>query len=136
MSICDPVSILAVCVGNGQLPVMGEEATLITADGARTAIEMMRMLKFDLLLTGTVLPDMPLLQFVSRVKAAWPWQKWALVAGNLSPREEVIIRTLGVTRIFDQQIEPEALVKLGERLTARREISGTVRTSQAAAQAS
>jgi len=119
MSEQQTASILAVCVDESTATVVSDGESFLTASSARQAIDLLRMLKFDLLITGTPLPDMPVFSFISKIKAAWPWQKWALVASDLSPQDEVIARTLGVIRIFDQHIELEAMAQLGDHVRHR-----------------
>jgi DNA-binding NarL/FixJ family response regulator len=114
MSEQQTVSILAVCVDESTVKSVSGGQSFLSASSARQAIDLLRMLRFDLLITGKHLPDMPVFNFVSKVKSAWPWQKWALVSSDLTSQEEVIVRTLGVLRIFDQDIENEALVRLSE----------------------
>lgn len=112
MSQQQTASILAVCVDESTVKEVSGGESFLSANSARQAIDLLRMLRFDLLITGKDLPDMPVFSFVSKVKSAWPWQKWALVSSDLTATEEVIVRTLGVTRIFDQKVEDEALARL------------------------
>jgi CheY-like chemotaxis protein len=88
-------SVLAVGLRDADRHAAGD---CTVADSARSAIELLRMLRFDLVLTADHLPDMPVWQFVSRMRAAWPWQKWALVSSHLTEFDEVTARTLGVMR--------------------------------------
>lgn len=115
MSEQQSASILAICVDESTAAEVSEGQSYFPATSARQAIDLLRMLKFDLVITGMELPDMPVFRLVSKIKTAWPWQKWALVANELTPQDEVIVRTLGVTRIFHRQIEREVLTRMGDR---------------------
>jgi DNA-binding NarL/FixJ family response regulator len=84
------------------------------ADSAKKALELLRMLRFDLLVTGDRLPDMPVGQFIRRVRVAWPWQKWAMVGSVLSARDEIAARTLGAMAVFDAPADWDALGTLAE----------------------
>jgi len=119
MSSQASASILAVCVDENTANEISGGAGFLTATSGRQAIDLLRMLKFDLLITGTQLPDMNVFGFVSRVKTAWPWQKWAMVARHLNPQDEVVARTLGVVRIFDEEIESEDLFEIARRVQDR-----------------
>ena len=86
------------------------------ANSARGAIELMRMLRFDLVLTSDRLPDMPVWQFVRRFRTAWPWQKWALVSSHLTEQDEIAARTLGVMQIIEGAVDWDAVAYLAETL--------------------
>ena len=80
-------SILTVGLRDADLGDVSRACTV--AETARSAIELLRMLRFDLVVTADHLPDMPVFQFVKRMRAAWPWQKWALVSNRLTIQDEI-----------------------------------------------
>jgi DNA-binding response OmpR family regulator len=83
---------------------------VMTADTGRRAIELLRMLKFDLVVISHPLPDMPAWNLIQRVRMTMPWQKWALVGREISQRDELTARSLGVVGVFDQDSDwPEIL---------------------------
>jgi CheY-like chemotaxis protein len=84
------------------------------ADSGKKALELLRMLHFDLLVTGDHLPDMPVSHLIRRVRAAWPWQKWAMVGSSLTTQDEIVARTLGAVAVFDAPPDWDALGLLAE----------------------
>jgi CheY-like chemotaxis protein len=79
------------------------------ADSGKKALELLRMLHFDLLVTGDHLPDMPVSHLIRRIRAAWPWQKWAMVGSSLTTQDEIVARTLGAVAVFDAPPDWDAL---------------------------
>jgi DNA-binding response OmpR family regulator len=113
----DQASILAVGLGESIPPEYAENCS--TADSARSAIELMRMLRFDLVVTADQLPDMPVWQFVQRVRAVWPWQKWALASSTIDQRDEITARTLGVLCILERPLDWHALFEMATAIHRR-----------------
>jgi DNA-binding response OmpR family regulator len=117
----DQASILAVGLGGDFSSVVPPEyaENCSTADSARSAIELLRMLRFDLVVTADRLPDMPVWKFVQRVRAVWPWQKWALASNTLDQRDEITARTLGVMSILETPVDWQALVEMANSIHQR-----------------
>ena len=124
-------SVLAVGLRDADLSDAPRSCT--SADSARAAIELLRMLRFDLVVTSDRLPDMPVWQFVKRIRAAWPWQKWALVSSRLTEQDEIAARTLGVMQIIEAGVDWDAVGYLAQTL---HEQSGTRRLVVASSVAS
>jgi hypothetical protein len=82
------------------------------ADSGKKALELLRMLRFDLLVTGDRLPDMPIGHFLRRVRVAWPWQKWAMVGSSITAEDEIAARALGAMAVFDAPPDWEVLSSL------------------------
>jgi DNA-binding response OmpR family regulator len=112
----DPEQGSVLAVGLRDADRQGAAGACTVADSARSAIELLRMLRFDLVLTADHLPDMPVWQFVSRMRTAWPWQKWALVSSRLSELDEITARTLGVIQIIEGAIDWDAVGHLATTL--------------------
>lgn len=91
---------------------------LIAATGKR-AIELMRLMQFDLLVVGPNIADMPLWQFVQRVRMTRPWQRWALMSDQLTAQEEVTARSLGVIGIFKEKTDWPELLHVAESIRRR-----------------
>jgi DNA-binding response OmpR family regulator len=91
---------------------------LIAATGRR-AIELMRLMQFDLLVVAPNIADMPLWQFVQRVRMTRPWQRWALATDQLTPQEEVTARSLGVIGIFKEKTDWPELLHVAESIRRR-----------------
>jgi hypothetical protein len=92
----EQAAILAVgMAADGNLP-----AEVLHAATGRRAIELMRLMQFDLLVVGRDISEMSLWQFVQRVRMTRPWQRWALAMDDVTPQEEVTARSLGVIGIF------------------------------------
>jgi DNA-binding NarL/FixJ family response regulator len=94
-----------------------------SAATARGAIELLRMLRFDLVVTADQLPDMPVFTFIRKMRAAWPWQKWALVTNRLTNRDEITARTLGVMSILEGALDWDAVAHLADTLRAQEQIT-------------
>src|SRR3954454_25411112 len=115
----EPGSILAVGLRESELHEGAQGCNI--ADSARGAIELLRMLRFDLVITADPLPDMPVFQFVKRMRAGWPWQKWALVSSKLTDQDEITARTLGVMRIIEGAVDWDAVGHLAGTLHEKAE---------------
>jgi hypothetical protein len=79
----------------------------------------MRLMQFDLLVIGRNIPDMPVWQFIQRVRMTRPWQRWALAVEQLDPQEEVMARSLGVIGIFHDRNDWPDLVHVAESIRRR-----------------
>ena len=119
MNATDEPSVLAVC-----LPELRDYATDAGLDvqyaaSGREAIELLRVLRFDLVLTGQALPDMSAAMLLARVRTAWPWQKSVLVCSELSESQERQARSLGVVSILDGWPSPVTVSSVVESLGRR-----------------
>jgi DNA-binding response OmpR family regulator len=113
------VAVLAVCVNEPPQEIQTEGLTFCSVNSARRAIDMLRMLRFDLLLVGPNVPDISTWEFVRRAKIGWPWQKWALVGERITEQQEITARMMGVTKVFETFPTPEELLELTSALRAR-----------------
>jgi hypothetical protein len=95
-----PPAVLAVCLPSLAEDAGGKDVSVCLAGSAREAFELLRVLRFDLVLVGRNLPDHSLWRFIREVQSVWPWQRWALVASCISEREEREARMLGVAQII------------------------------------
>jgi len=93
-------------------PVASGGVSFFHADSGKKALELLRMLRFDLLVTGDRLPDMPIGHFLRRVRVAWPWQKWAMVGSSITTQDEIAARTLGAMAVFDAPPDWEVISSL------------------------
>jgi CheY-like chemotaxis protein len=84
--------------------------------GGRRAIDMLRMVSFDMLLLGLQLPDMSPWDFLRFLKTAFPHQKWALVGGPITEQQEVTARTFGCTTIFESTPNSSEMLSLTARM--------------------
>jgi len=109
MTQTEQASILV--IGADAMPQNEEFAgEVMTADTGRRAIELLRMLKFDLVVISHPLPDMPAWNLNQRIRMTMPWQKWALVGSEISQRDELMARSLGVVGMFDRDLDwPEVM---------------------------
>jgi len=115
----DQMDVLGVGVKAPQ-PVGGFELVgFCGAAGGRRAIDMLRTLRFDLVLVGSNLPDMNVWDFVRHMRTALPRQRWAWVGGGLSEEQESMVRMFGATTIFDEAPTTEQLLNVTARLRAR-----------------
>lgn len=104
-------SVLAVGVEPETFGFSDEALTIHRANAARSAMEMLRMVDFDLLLVGPDLADGSIWDFVRRARMARPRQRWAMVGSNITEQDEIAARTLGVTCIFDSAPSSDDLLE-------------------------
>lgn len=109
-------AILGVCLENTLDTPMGD---FLHADSAHRALELLRLMRFELLLTGDRLADMPLETFIVRVKRTWPWQRWVLVTGSSDHRQELLARSLGVMAVIDAPLRLDELLEITRNLRPR-----------------
>lgn len=107
----DQVETTVLSVALDDVPEQMGAAAFTSARSARQAIELLRLLRFDLVVVGLRTPDVAAWQFVERMRSGWPGQKWALVAGMLRASEELKARSLGALVVFD---EPPDWLAIGE----------------------
>lgn len=116
----DKPAIMGVCVRDifpSVLP-FGQECCHWATTG-RQALNTLRFWQMDLMLTSLKIPDMTMWELIGKIRNAWPDQKWALVCEDLTKREEVHARTLGVSRIFCETIDFADVCKLAVSLRRR-----------------
>jgi DNA-binding response OmpR family regulator len=112
MIVTEQHSILTVCLpdaGSCDLPMW-------RADSAQEALSILRLSHVDLLLTGLALPDMSPWQFLRRVRASADAPRWALIAAELSPADEIVARSLGAVAVLEQVPDTYDLLALLARV--------------------
>ena len=110
-------------VGCDDVPENG--TSFFSAESGKRALELLRMLRFDLVVTRSELADGPALNLIQKMRTAWPWQKWALVAGDCSVHDEITARTLGVTRIFEADVNWDEVTLLAGSLRRRASVAAS-----------
>jgi CheY-like chemotaxis protein len=94
-------TVLGVCVTPASFNGRSGALEFRAVHSARRAIDMLRLVRCDLLLVNLNLPDMCIWNFLRHVKTNWPQQKWALVGGPLSAQQEIMARMFNVFTIFN-----------------------------------
>ena len=112
----DQVTVLGVCVEEPSLVGRTEGLDFCTVRSGRRAIDMLRMLSFDLVIVGMRIPDIGTWDFVRRVRTGWAWQKWALVGGMLTEQQEITARMFGSVRIYDVMPSSDEVLQLASHL--------------------
>jgi CheY-like chemotaxis protein len=115
----DQIDVLGVGVEAPEQLGQFEAVGFRSAAGGRRAIDMLRMLSFDLVLVSSQLPDMGVWDFLRHLRTALPRQRWAFVGGPISEEQESMIRMYGATTIFDQAPTTQQLLNVTARLRAR-----------------
>src|SRR5258708_2767202 len=64
------------------------------------AIELLTILRFDLLLLSADVPDMSPWELADKVRHFWPWQRWALVAPNATDADFRLAGERGASGVF------------------------------------
>ena len=112
----DQVTVLGVCVDEPYMVGRTEGLDFCTVRSGRRAIDMLRMLSFDLVIVGMRIPDIATWDFVRRVRTGWAWQKWALVGGMMTEQQEITARMFGSVRIFDVMPSSDEVLQLASHL--------------------
>jgi CheY-like chemotaxis protein len=112
----DQVAVLGICVEPPTMVGRSVELNYHAVHNGRRAIDMLRMVSFDMLLIGLKLPDMATWDFLRHLKTAFPHQKWALIGGPITEQEEVKARMFGCTTIFETTPTSSELLTLTARM--------------------
>ncbi len=111
----DQIAVLGICIDPPAESANSAELTYHAAQNARRAVDMLRMVSFDLVLVGAHLPDMSAWDFLIHLKTAFPHQKWALVGGPITEQQEIKARSFGCLTLFDSTPSGADLVSLTTR---------------------
>jgi len=87
------------------------------ASTGREAFELLKVLRFDLLVVSPDLPDMSVWTLVETVKQFWPWQRWALVAPQASDEMVKLAGEQGAIGVFSKF--PSLVQKRGSAVRGR-----------------
>jgi DNA-binding NtrC family response regulator len=112
----DQVAVLGICI---EAPVPTERADELNyhaVQNGRRAIDMLRMVSFDMVLVGLRIPDISTWEFLRHMKTAFPNQKWALVGGPVTEQQEVKARTFGCSTLFETTPTGTELMQLTARM--------------------
>ena len=108
----DQVAILGVCVDEPEQIGKVEGLNFCSVRSGRRAIDMMRMLSFDLVVVGMRIPDLSTWDFLRRIRTGWAWQKWALIGGAITEQQEITARMFGPLKIYDVMPSSDELLQL------------------------
>jgi DNA-binding NarL/FixJ family response regulator len=111
----DQVAVLGICIDPPTASNRTGELNYHAAPNGRRAIDMLRMVSFDVVLVGLKLPDMSAWDFLSHLKTAFPHQKWALVGGPVTEQQEVKARMFGCMTMFESTPTGAELMNLTSR---------------------
>jgi DNA-binding response OmpR family regulator len=92
------VSILG--VGLAEQRDWPEREVMLAGQGSQ-AMELLRLLRFDLVVVDAGLPDGSALSFARTLRRCRPGQRWAMVGSTMTASEEITARTLGVLAVLD-----------------------------------
>ena len=112
----DQVAVLGICVDPPATTGPSEGLNYHAAHNARRAIDMLRMVSFDMVLVGLNMPDMSAWDFLRHLKTAFPNQKWAMIGGPITEKQEVTARMFGCTTLFDTTPTDKELLQLTARM--------------------
>jgi len=119
----DQVAVLGVCVEEPALVGRTEGLDFCSVRSGRRAIDMLRMLSFDLVVVGMRIPDISTWDFVRRVRTGWAWQKWALVGGAITEQQEITARMFGSVKIYDVMPSSDEVLQLASHLREKAALS-------------
>jgi DNA-binding response OmpR family regulator len=112
----DQVTVLGLCVDEPAMVGRTEGLDFCTVRSGRRAIDMLRMLSFDLVIVGMRIPDISTWDFVRRVRTGWAWQKWALVGSAITEQQEITARMFGSVKIYDVMPSSDEVLQLASHL--------------------
>jgi DNA-binding NarL/FixJ family response regulator len=92
---------------------------VVEAADSELAIDLLRVLKFDLVATEAC-QDGSEARLISFLQRAWPGQKWALVAEQTTEAEELAARRQGATAVLDGPEAWKSAMELANRIRAAR----------------
>jgi len=104
--------ILTVCLPDAADAADSADVPLWRAKSAREALSILRLAQIDLMFTALHLPDMSPWQLVRRLRASARSPRWALVASDLSPMQEIEARSLGAAAVLERMPEPQTLLAM------------------------
>ncbi len=119
----DQVTVLGVCVEEPAMVGRTEGLDFCSVRSGRRAIDMLRMLSFDLVVVGMRIPDLSTWDFVRRVRTGWAWQKWALVGGAITEQQEITARMFGSVKIYDVMPSSDEVLQLASHLREKAALS-------------
>ena len=119
----DQVTVLGLCVEEPAMVGRTEGLDFCSVRSGRRAIDMLRMLSFDLVIVGMRIPDITTWDFVRRVRTGWAWQKWALVGGALTEQQEITARMFGSVKIYDVMPSSDEVLQLASHLREKATLS-------------
>jgi len=119
----DQVTVLGLCVEEPAMVGRTEGLDFCSVRSGRRAIDMLRMLSFDLVIVGMRIPDISTWDFVRRVRTGWAWQKWALVGGMLTEQQEITARMFGSVKIYDVMPSSDEVLQLASHLREKAAMS-------------
>jgi DNA-binding NarL/FixJ family response regulator len=115
----DQIQVLTVCVDEPHTGGRFDGASFGEPASGSQAFDLLRRGCFDLVLISTDLSDVSAWNFLGRLGAAHPHQKWALVSPVLTEQQEIAARALGATAIFDSAPTTAELLQVTARLRRR-----------------
>jgi len=119
----DQVTVLGLCVEEPAMVGRTEGLDFCSVRSGRRAIDMLRMLSFDLVIVGMRIPDITTWDFVRRVRTGWAWQKWALVGGAMTDQQEITARMFGAVKIYDVMPSSDEVLELASHLREKAAMS-------------
>jgi DNA-binding response OmpR family regulator len=119
----DQVTVLGLCVEEPAQVGRTEGLDFCSVRSGRRAIDMLRMLSFDLVIVGMRIPDISTWDFVRRVRTGWAWQKWALVGGAITEQQEITARMFGSVKIYDVMPSSDEVLQLASHLREKAAMS-------------
>lgn len=108
----EQISVLGICVEDPARVGRFETLNFCAVRSGRRAIDMMRMLSFDMVVVGDRLPDTNTWDFVRRLKTGFAQQKWAYVGGMISDEQERTARMFGAIKVYDVMPSSDELIEL------------------------
>jgi len=112
----DQVAVLGICVDAPTAASGSGELNYHAVHNGRRAIDMLRMVSFDVVLVGLRIPDVSTWEFLRHMKTAFPNQKWALVGGPVTEQQEIKARMFGCSTLFEATPSGSELMQLTSRM--------------------
>ena len=110
------VSVLAVATEAPGSRTEGDGLEVVSAASARQATEWLQSRRFDLLLTGTSLPDVSIWEFIRRTRVTWPWVKWVMAGHAISEQQVMTAKMFSAVAILEAPARVDELLELSRHV--------------------
>jgi hypothetical protein len=100
------------------VPPDAPDGSFVSAESAGRALELMKLLRFDLVVVSPELAGMSIPHFARQLRLVAPWQKWVLATSageGLTMQDELAARCNGALAVIDDVGDWSELLALAAR---------------------
>lgn len=104
----------------GQVPPADHDrASFVHATSGARALELMKLLRFDLVAISPGVNDASIPQLIRQMRVIAPWQKWVLVGPGITDPMELASRCNGVLAVIDDVGDWSGIESLASSVSRR-----------------